>query len=302
MLTYSLMLNPHAAPRRVTIVFNPTAGRSRRDKLDAVIAELEKLGCPVNVLETTAPGHAEKIAQQLDEATVDILAAAGGDGTVNEVVNGIKGKPVALAVIPLGTANVLADEVGLGRKAKRVAEAIAFGGVRPIRVGNANGRRFVMMAGAGFDAEVVDGVQLSLKKVIGPLAYVWEMFRQVFIYGWAGCCVEVDGETHQVVSAIVCNGRSYGGPFIAAPEASLEADCFQVVMFTRSGWFNVVRYGVALVMGRLPRLSDVHIVSGRHVVIRGGDGSPVQADGDILTRLPATIEVDAEPVRLAFPA
>lgn len=283
------------------IIFNPTAGRSRRDKLNAVVAELEGLGCPVEVLETHAPGHAEDIARSIDATTVDILVAAGGDGTVNEVVNGLKGKAMALAVIPLGTANVLADEVGLGRKPKRVAEAIAFGAVRPIHVGNANGRRFVMMAGAGFDAEVVDGVQLGLKKIIGPLAYVWEMVRQVFVYGWGPCRVDIDGQTYEVASAIVCNGRSYGGPFTAAPAADLERDSFQVVMFTKSGWFNVVRYGVTLVTGRLAKLPDVRIVPGQSVVISGADGAPVQADGDILTRLPVQIDIDAEPVRLAFP-
>lgn len=302
MLTYFLMPNPKVTPRRIIIVFNPTAGRSRRDRLNAVLSELEGLGCTVDLIETTAPGHAEEIARQINAQDVDVLAAAGGDGTINEVVNGLKGKAVTLAVVPLGTANVLADEVGLGRKPKRIAEAIAFGAVRPISVGNANGRRFVMMAGAGFDAEVVDGVRLGLKKIIGPLAYVWEMVRQVFVYGWDGCQVQIDGEMHEVVSAIVCNGRSYGGPFVAAPEASLEADCFQVVLFTRSGWFNVLRYGFALVTGRLPKLPDVRIVPGRHIVIQGCAGSPVQADGDILTRLPAHIEVDSEPVWLAFPA
>jgi YegS/Rv2252/BmrU family lipid kinase len=291
-----------AVHRRVAIVFNPAAGRSRRSRLTTVADKVKSLGCHVTVLETNAPGHAEAIVRALNDADFDIIAAAGGDGTVNEVVNGLQGKSMALAVIPLGTANVLADEVGLGRKADRIAEAIAHGAVRPIRVGTANGRRFVMMAGAGFDAEVVDGVRLDLKKIIGPLAYVWEMIRQAFLYRFVGCDVQIDGQMYWAVSAIVCNGRSYGGPFTAAPDADLEADDFQVVLFERSGWFNVLRYGLALVFGRLPYLSDIRIVPGRHIVIRGGDGAPVQADGDILARLPVAIQVDAEPVRFIFPA
>lgn len=218
------------------------------------------------------------------------------------MVNGLRGKSIALAVIPLGTANVLADEVGLGRKPHRIAEAIANGPLRPIRVGNANGRRFVMMAGAGFDAEVVDGVRLDLKKIIGPLAYVWEMTRQAFLYKFEGCDVDIDGNIHSAASAIVCNGRSYGGPFTAAPLANLEDDCFQVVLFGRSGWFNVLRYGLGLVSGRLYKLIDVQIVPGKRIAIRGGVDAPVQADGDILTRLPASIAVDDEPIQFAFPA
>lgn len=296
------MLSSGSSPRRVVVVFNPAAGRSRRRRLDGVVEALQNHGCTVDVVETTAPGHAEHIAKDLNDQDVDVLAAAGGDGTVNEVVNGLRGKSVALAVIPLGTANVLADEVGLGRKTQRIAKAIAFGTFRNIHVGSANGRRFVMMAGAGFDAEVVDGVELALKKIVGPLAYVWEMTRQAFIYGFNGCEVEIDGKHYHAVSAIVCNGRSYGGPFTAAPMASLEDDCFYVVMFERKGWFNVLRYGVALVAGRLSRLPDVTVVPGRHVILEGGEGAPVQADGDILTRLPADIAIDDEPVRLAFPA
>lgn len=295
------MPSSDATSRRVAVIFNPAAGRSRRHRLTEITDRLEDHGCAVTVMETNAPGHAEDLARTLVDSEFDIIAAAGGDGTVNEVVNGLQGKSIALAVIPLGTANVLADEVGLGRKAERVAAAIASGPIRPIRVGTANGRRFVMMAGAGFDAEVVDGVRLDLKKVIGPLAYVWEMTRQAFLYRFAGCDVQVDAKTYHAVSAIVCNGRSYGGPFTAAPDANLEADSFQVVLFERSGWFNVLRYGLALIVGRLPYLSDVRIVSGQHVVIRGSDGAPVQADGDILARLPADIQVDGEPVRFAFP-
>ena len=295
------MAIPRSGVRRVVVVFNPTAGRARRDRLEAVIDHLRSLGCAVDIRQTDAPGHAEDVTRSLENDEVDVVAAAGGDGTVNEVVNGLHGKTIALAVIPLGTANVLADEVGLGRTVTKIAETIAHGGIRPIRVGSANGRRFVMMAGVGFDAEVVDGVRLGLKKVIGPLAYVWEMARQAFTYQFSGCDVEIDGLHHHAVSAIVCNGRSYGGPLTAAPQADLADDCFQVVLFTRTGWFNVLRYGLALVAGRLPYLSDVRIHPGRHVVIRGTTGAPVQADGDILTRLPVDITIDPGLVLMVHP-
>lgn len=288
--------------RRVIVIYNPAAGRSRRGRLNAVIDALRHLDCDLELRETNAPGHAEQIAREIDPHTVDILVAAGGDGTVNEVVNGLRGKSVALAVIPLGTANVLADEVGLSRNPTKVATVIAQGPLRPIRVGCANGRRFVMMAGAGFDAEVVDGVRLDLKKLIGPLAYVWEMIRQAFTYRFNGCDLEIDGRAFHAVSAIVCRGRFYGGPFVAAPKASIEDDSFQVAMFGRRGWFNVTRYGLALIAGRLPYLPDVHIVTGRRLVLASSEGAPLQADGDILTRLPACIEIDAEPVLMAFPA
>jgi YegS/Rv2252/BmrU family lipid kinase len=287
-------------PRRILVVFNPAAGRKRRPKLDAVLAALAPIA-RVEVIETTHRGHAEEIASAADPARVDLIAAAGGDGTVNEVVNGLRGTSAALGVIPLGTANVLADEIALPREPARVAATLVRGPLKPIRVGRVNGRRFVMMAGAGFDANVVAGVSLALKKKLGPLAYVAETARLAFTDGFAGLEVVIDGVAHRTVSAVVCNGRHYGGPFVAAPAAALTDDLLHVVLLKGRGWTSVARYGLALVAGRLPRLADVAIVAGRRIAVRGAGAAPLQADGDIVTALPAEIAVDPEPVRLAFP-
>ncbi|MCB2107954.1 MAG: diacylglycerol kinase family lipid kinase [Rhodobacteraceae bacterium] len=289
------------AARRILVVFNPVAGRKRRPKLDAVLAALKPIA-PFTLIETTQRGDAERIAASADPAEVDLIAAAGGDGTVNEVVNGLKGKRIALGVIPLGTANVLADEMGLPRRTEAVARALAFGSLQPIRVGVANGRRFVMMAGAGFDANVVHRVSLALKKKIGPLAYVLETFKLAFSDAFQECDVVIDGVAHRTVSTVVCNGRHYGGPFVAAPPASLRDDLFHVVLLKGRGWLSVARYGLALISGRLPRLSDVAIVPGRSVELAGLADQPLQVDGDVVTALPARIEIDAEPVMLAYPS
>ncbi len=289
-----------AGLRRILAVFNPAAGRNRRSRFDQVIAGLRDLGCFVSVVETNAPGHAEQIARDAADE-FDVIAAAGGDGTVNEIVNGLPGKSLALGIIPLGTANVLADEIGLSRNLSAVTRTLALGSIRPIHVGRVNGRRFVMMAGAGFDANVVDGVSLALKKKLGPLAYVWQAAVQGFREDGAPCDVTIDGTAHKTVSVVVCNGRRYGGPFVAAPDASLLEDCFHVVLMQKSGWINTARYGAALVLGRISKLSDVRLIPGREVLVQGIAGRPVQADGDIVAHLPAQIAVDPEPVQLIFP-
>jgi diacylglycerol kinase (ATP) len=291
-----------AGLRRILAVFNPAAGRQRRSRFDRVVATLRGAGCIVAVKETTAPGHAETIARETAPDQFDVIVAAGGDGTINEIVNGLRGNPIALGVIPLGTANVLADEIGLRRAPAVVARTLATGAIRPIHVGLCNDRRFVMMAGAGFDANVVNGVSLALKRRLGPLAYVWQAGYQAFVDDFAGCEVTVDGVIYPSGSVVACNGRRYGGPFIAAPEASLTDDCFHVVLMQGRGWFNVARYGAALVLGRIAKLHDVRVVPGREVLVRGIAGRPIQADGDIIATLPARIAVDPEPVRLVFPA
>ncbi len=299
----SLAVN--AGPRRILAVFNPAAGRNRRARFDDIVELLRKSGCVVSVVETKAPGHAEAIAREASanqNSEFDVIVAAGGDGTVNEIVNGLKGGSLVLGLMPLGTANVLADEIALGRSVEATARALALGPIRPIHLGRINGRRFVMMAGAGFDANVVHGVSLALKKVIGPLAYVWQAAVQAFREDHAGCAVTIDGVSYKTTSVVVCNGRRYGGPFIAAPNASLTEDRFHVVLMQGRGWINIARYGIALILGKISTLSDVLIVPGRDVEVDGIKGRPVQADGDIIATLPAHISVDPEPVRLIFPA
>ena len=208
---------------------------------------------------------------------------------------------MALGLIPLGTANVLADEIALPRGIEQLARILAEGPVREISLGRVNGRRFVMMAGAGFDANVVDAVSLRLKKAIGPLAYVWQAAVEAFRQTSAPCEVLIDGVPYKSASAVACNGRRYGGPFVAAPKASLVDGDFQVVLMQGNRWFDIARYGIALLLGQIGRLPDVRVIPAREIVVNGVEGRPVQADGDIIARLPATITVDPEPLSLIFP-
>lgn len=290
------------ASRRILIIFNPAAGSARRPRFEDIVATLKAASCHVDVVETMGPGHAETLARAITPGSYDVVAACGGDGTVNEVINGLEGKDIALGIIPLGTANVLAEEIGLVRTTEKIAAALAEGPIRTVHVGRANGRRFTMMAGIGFDAVVVSRVSLKLKKWLGPLAYVWESIKQAAQYGFQRHEVTIDGVSYHPVSMVACKGRRYGGPFIAAPDASLGEDKFHVVLMNGRGWLSVVRYGLALALGRLAAWKDVQLVAGREVIVRGGAGQPVQADGDIVATLPLRIALDPDPIRLVYPS
>jgi diacylglycerol kinase (ATP) len=287
--------------RHIFAIFNPAAGRNRRRKFDAVVNLLQKAGCTVTVRVTEYAGHAEEMARGLSSAKVDVVAAAGGDGTINEIVNGLRGTGVALGIIPLGTANVVADEIGLKKDVEVIARTLAEGPLKPIHLGLCNGRRFVMMAGAGFDANVVSRVSLGLKKLLGPLAYVWTAGLQGFRDPFAACDVVIDGQAHRSVSVVACNGRRYGGPFLAAPDANLADASFQVILMKGRGWFSVTRYGAALLAGKVSIWSDVTVRTGREVIINGSAGQAVQADGDIVAALPVRIQIDPETLRVAYP-
>lgn len=290
--------------RRVLVIYNPTAGRRRGKRLAATLDLLRARGCVVEERRTTRRGDAEEFARAASSADYDIVVAAGGDGTVNEVVNGMIGRPdrPRLAVIPLGTANVLALEIGLDPKdAGQVADTIAFGGSSTVHLGVANGRHFLLMAGAGLDAHVVEGVNVALKRHAGKLAYVVESVRQAFGYDFPELKIRANGITYEGRMAVACRGRFYGGPFVAAPDARLDRPKLEVCILPKSGVGGVVRYGLALPMNKLSELPEVQVVSADSITILGPRGAPLQGDGDIVARLPAEISIAGETIELVIP-
>jgi YegS/Rv2252/BmrU family lipid kinase len=288
-----------ATAGNLLVVYNPIAGQRRRRFLSRVLEALERRGLSVRLEPTKKRGDAEALARGAD---TDRIVVAGGDGTINEALNGLAEQGPPLAVIPLGTANVLAHELGLGGRAEAVAQAIVDGLPRAVTLGEVNGRRFSMMAGVGFDAHVVRDVDTKLKRAIGKGAYVIETLRQLFVFAPRFYDLRIDGKVHRAASAIVCNGHYYGGRFVAAPKARLDAPDFQVVLFGKVGRWATIRYAVALALGRLASLSDVTILSACVIEIDGPAGEPVQADGDIVAHLPARFEAKPHAARLVGPA
>ncbi len=287
--------------RRILVILNPAAGRGRK-KLSDILSRLEAFGCRVTLRETTGPGDAGRIVRQ-EAHGCDVVAVAGGDGTINEAANGLADMPAApaLAIIPFGTANVLAWEIGLGTGAARTARTIAEGQPIEIYTGLVNGRHFLTMAGVGFDAAVVASVSARLKRALGKLAYVWRVAVEMFHYRYPIFTVTVDGARFQAASAIVAKGHFYGGQFICAPDARLTDPSFEVCLFLRGGRWHVAHYALALALGRLARLPTIRIVRGRDITLDGPVGAPIQADGELVAQLPARIHVSTQRLSLLRP-
>lgn len=283
------------------IIFNPAAGWRRRQHLAPVLTLLREHGCALVLRETQAPGDAERFAAEVDPGAFDAVVAAGGDGTVNETINGLARSGLPLAVIPLGTANVLAAEIGLRTDPASLARCIAFGQPRPITLGAANGRRFILMAGAGFDAHVVAGVSVPMKRWLGKGAYILSTLHQLLVFTFPTYEVLIDNTARHAASVIVTNARYYGGRFVCAPDASLESDTLQVCLFERAGRRAAIGYALALFTGRLPKLSSYRLIEARRVEIRGRPGEPLQGDGDVIGHLNATIDVLPNALDLIYP-
>jgi diacylglycerol kinase (ATP) len=295
-------------PRRILVIFNPTAGRgrSRAKRLSRVVAELERRGCTVTVLSTRAPGDAERLAREADLA-FDLIVAAGGDGTVNEVANGIFAASRPLAVLPLGTGNVLANEIGLPRDPRRLARVIADGTPKPIWPGRAGDRLFLAMTGVGFDAEVLSALDPWLKRRLGKLGYIWAILLSLCCYRRSEFVVGTEAGAYRAASTIVTKGRLYAGRFVIAPDARLDAPLLHIVLFRRAGRLAVLRYLGAMLLGRLHRLADVSILTARRASVAAGDPaasgpSMVEIDGEIRGRLPMAIEIATSPLLLIQPS
>ena len=287
-------VRPVAEPR-LLVIHNPVAGGRRARRLRAVVERLERQhGVAVQVRSTGGRGDAEAFAAAVAPGSVDAVVAAGGDGTINEVINGLAvhaaaGTPVPLGIVPLGTANVLAGELGLPTDAEGVARVLASRRTVAIHPAVANGRFFSMMAGVGLDARVVECVDTRLKRRIGKGAYVVETLVQLAGRPGGRYRVTVDGVTEEVASVIVAKGHFYGGRFVCAPDARLTDPSLQVCLFPRAGRWNALRYVWGVTAGRLRHFPDYRVVTAQRVTIDGPVGDAVQGDGDVVARLPAEI-------------
>lgn len=276
--------------KRILIIHNPMAGQRTTAKVNAVMAALRTRGAEVSVRATGFAGEAEQIVRAC-RGQFDVVAMAGGDGTLMEAVNGLMpadGQKIAL--IPAGTANVVALELGLPDGADALAQLIIAGQTRRVETAAINGRRFVFTAGAGFDAYVVATVDPVLKRRLGKLSFVHAAIRAMVRYRFERFAVTVDGKAMDAAGVIVMNGRCYGGPFAVAPDNDLFSGKLAVLVLRNAGRVAALRYLAAMVLGRLHTSAGVDYVTNvsRVDIVRPA-GAPVQADGDHPGFVPATI-------------
>ncbi|MGD0106035.1 MAG: diacylglycerol kinase family protein [Rhodopila sp.] len=284
------------------IVFNPVAGRRRAHLLWRVLDVLVANGVRLDLAETHRAGHAEALAREAARRGEPMVVAAGGDGTIAEVANGLLGSTARLGVIPLGTANVLAHELGLPFAPKTVAAALAFGRTTTLWPGQANGpdgaRLFVQMLGVGFDAHVVHNLPFSLKKLFGKGAYVMQSALELARYKYPVIRMRIDGIETETASVIISKGRLYGGRFRLAAGAAPANPGFSVVLFDRTGPGAALMYGAALPLNLLGRAPGVRHIRARRIEFLQNEAVPAQTDGDGAGCAPLWVSDAPGPIQL----
>ena len=284
------------------MILNPAAGGHRSQGVDEALAVWRGRGVETDVVQTRGRGDAERLARESDPG-LHAVVAAGGDGTLNEVINGLLAckTPPPLGILPFGTANVLAHELSLPLDPEAAARTVIDGAPAAIRLGRANDRYFVMMLGVGFDARVVAALAPRLKRLLGKSAYVVETLRQIFAPRLPDYRLLLDGVPVRAAAAIIANGRYYGGTMVLANAASLTEPILHVCLFDRSERWRLARYLIWIALGRINRLPDFRVVPANHVVVDGPAGDPAQADGEILTRLPLDVRVAEQALSVLLP-
>lgn len=285
--------------KRFLLVHNPIAGPAGRTILRRVLAELDAAG--VTVMPFQAKNRRTPSPPDVEAGGFDAVIAAGGDGTVRELVKALAGARVPIGFVPMGTGNVLAHEIGLPTSARGLAEILRKGPSVHLAGARANGEPFFLMASAGFDGDVVRLLDLSWKRRFGKLAYVGPVLKSL-VQVMPHLEAEIDGRVHHANWVVVASARHYGGSFVLAPEAGLRAAGLTAILIEAPTRGALLRKLVSLPLGRLTRQEGVTVLPCRRAVIRS-EGAPVhtQVDGDPFGLTPLIVEAGGAPFDLIVP-
>jgi YegS/Rv2252/BmrU family lipid kinase len=299
--------------QKVTLIYNPTAGTLRREPaiIERLTAALHRRGLFVTPAPTTCAEHASELARQAVEDGTDYVLVCGGDGTINEAVQGLIGSHTALALYPGGTANVFAKELGLAKDPDAIAELIAKGQTRTISVGRAwktegNWQRyFLLMAGIGLDAAIVQSVNLEWKKKAGIGAYVAAglgfLARLPLTPFTFSTSFPNDDDKRASTFTLIANAANYAACFSIAPDAQLEDKDFKVCSFNSHSRLAYLAYALLSVAGRHTHSPGVIYERATQVSANSNDAALVQLDGEVVGHLPMQFEKLPGALRVVAP-
>jgi len=279
--------------QRILVILNPAA---RSERAAALIAKIEEIvGTSAAIRLTSTPGEARTLAEAAVAEGIRTIVAAGGDGTINEIVNGIAGSAVTLGILPVGSLNVFAVQLGLPKNLKECWEVIESGHVREVDVARANGRSFVQMAGVGFDAQAVQATTWEFKRDFGPLSYLLSA-AQVAARKPPHLTIRHNGGVTEGSFVLIGNGRYYGGPFPVFPSAQIDDGLLEVLVFKNLSYFDLARYLHGVLFGTHMDFPDVDYFRATTVTVESGESVPVEVDGEVIGVVPVTF--DFHPRRL----
>jgi diacylglycerol kinase (ATP) len=301
------------------LIYNPTSGRRRHRRfaeIEQAIRLLKSAGIATELAPTTGRDTAIEIARHAVQQRRGMVIACGGDGTINEIVNGLAGSQVPMALLPAGTANILAKELGIPWDIPHASRLIPEGVVRRIALGLATptgghesadlpreGRYFLSVAGAGPDGAMVHAVDEGLKARAGVLAYWAEGVRQLIRYDFPEIRVRSAGQERRATLVVVGRTVNYGGPFKITIGASLFEDSFEILTNAARSRFRYLACLPALWLGRLRGMDGIEAWKATETVCEANGQGVVyaQVDGERIGKLPVTFRIVPDALSLVVP-
>ena len=306
-------------PAQATLIYNPLAGPANLAAPMALVADLwEAQGWHVTIQPTQAPGHATELAQQAAAQGSQIVFAAGGDGTLGEVANGLAGTESAMAVLPVGTANSFARELNMPlplfrgkHQLLKAADLLLNGRIQQMDLGyttnsEGNGRYWLLWSGAGADGYLVEHIEPRPKwsKKLGRLGYMLQGIALSHRFPAVAGRIEIDGRIYEehYLLALISNCRLYaGGGLTLSPQAKLDDGLFEVWLFEGKHIAKLYQYGTLLKVG-WREFAGMEMVYGRSIKIDMEPAMPCQTDGELGGYTPLTCTLQPGALRLLVPA
>ena len=318
------------------LIYNPSGGQVVvRHELDNIVTFLSRHGWSITLQETSKPLQATELARQAVSRGAQVVIAAGGDGTINEVANGLVDTDAALGVLPLGTTNSWALQMGIpalnpllpGTQAAKMiasleervarplpvnyyrkmlldaAQALVDGRTVAVDMGELSGRYFLMWAGIGFDAAIVQSMSLEEKKALGSWAYVLPAIESAFQYSSTDAWLNLDGKVLKVSTPfiVVSNIQLYGGMIAIGARACVNDGKLDVCIFKGGGFFTFVRQAMEVLTHRHLEDPQVEYYQCREIVVESAHPLPIHVDGEPSVTTPGTIRAVPSSLRVIVP-
>jgi diacylglycerol kinase (ATP) len=282
------------------IILNPTAGsletvRDWQERVESIAR-----GWPIRI--TSDAGDAAALARRAVEEGFGRIVAAGGDGTVNQVANGIAGSDAALGILPIGTVNVFAMELGLSANDLELCwDIVEAGQIRRVDLPSANGKYFVQLGGIGLDAQAVKETSLAFKRSLGPLSYLVSA-AQIAARQPPKLFIESeDASIREGSFVLVGNGRLYGGPFPFFKQAVMDDGLFDVVVFKRLGFLEIIKYLHDVVFSSDIRVPEIEYFQTRRLRVTSDRDVPLELDGELAGNCPVDFRMHEKALRVLAP-
>ncbi|HEU5102968.1 MAG TPA: diacylglycerol kinase family protein [Roseiflexaceae bacterium] len=293
-------------PIRALIVFNPGAGQAgvAEQEIQAAQEVWREHGWQVDLRPTASPGDGTRIAREAARQGYHLVVAAGGDGTVNEVINGLAGTKTALAALPIGTVNVWVRELGLPLQPRAAAEALLNAQIRTIDLGRAGDRYFLLMCGVGFDAAVTAEVRADEKRRFGALAYLMRAANLAGRFRGTPARIILDGRTvrGRVLMIVLGNSQLYGGVVKITARASIDDGLLDVCIIKGNSLWGAPLRALSVFTQRYNLDPEIEYHRAREISILARRPLPVQVDGDHIGQTPMTFAAVPGALRALLPA